>query len=164
MENSNYIFTSKNIIFKQVSKDYISDYLLMINDIEIASKISKNICTYTYEDEVKWVEEKIKENDLVFTMVEKSTGDFIGNIEIMKVINKVGEIGISLAKSKQNKGYGSEAISSLMEYGKTTLGINSFELNVYVTNPRAIRCYEKVGFIKSGEGKNKESIHMTCIM
>lgn len=41
-------------------------------------------------------------------MLEKTTGEYIGNIEIMKIENNIGELGISITALKQDKHYGTE--------------------------------------------------------
>ena len=85
-------------------------------------------------------------------MIEKATGEYIGNVEIMRINNGVGEIGITITPKQQNKHYGTEAMKAIMKYGYNKLNLDGFELNVYSTNPRAIRCYENVGFQKDGVG------------
>lgn len=47
-----------------------------------------------------------------------------------------------------------------MDYGYNILNLDGFELNVYKTNPKAIHCYEKVGFVPDGTGKTEEDMHM----
>ena len=154
------VFESENIQFVKLNEKLINDYLIMVNDPNVANKISHNIRTYTYEDELNWLRSKIEKEALIFSMLEKSTGDFIGNIEIMRINNNIGELGISITPEKQNKHYGTESIKSLLKFAFDKLGLDGMELNVYSTNPKAIHCYEKVGFIIDGPGKKDGDIHM----
>lgn len=160
MEKYNIIFESDNIYYIKVTELLINDYLTMINDPEVQKGISHKVRTITYEQECEWVKKQIEENALIFSMIEKSTGDYIGNIEIMPIDNNIGEIGISITANKQDRHYGTEAMKRIIEYGYNDLKLDGFELNVYRTNPRAIRCYEKVGFVNAGVGKTEEDIHM----
>ena len=161
MNDYEIVFESENIYYVKVNEKLIDDYLEMINDPEIASKISHNVRTYTHEGELKWINEKLQSNALVFSMIDKKTGEYIGNIEIMHINeNNVGEIGISITAKKQNQHYGTEAMKAIIKYGYEEIGLTGLELNVYKTNPRAIHCYEKVGFVKVGVGKTEEDIHM----
>jgi len=160
MNNYEMIFESENIIYIKLSEDLINEYLLMVNDIEVAKQISHNIKTYTYEDEIAWVKSKLEENAICYSMIEKKTGAYIGNIEIMNIKNNICELGICITPKMQNKHYGTESIKAILDYGYNTLKLSSFELNVYKTNERAIHCYEKVGFIKQGLGKTEEDIKM----
>ena len=74
-------------------------------------------------------------------MIEKSTGEYIGNIEIMEIKNNIGELGISITALKQDRHFGTEAIKALLKYAYEELNLDGMELNVYATNPRAIHCY-----------------------
>lgn len=167
MEETNFInqkyeivFESENIYYVKLDEKLVNDYLIMVNDPNVANKISHKIRTFTYEQELNWLKSKLEENALCFSMLEKSTGEYIGNIEIMEIENNIVELGISITASKQDKHYGTESIKALLKYAYEELNLDGMELNVYATNPRAIHCYEKVGFIRDGIGKNEEDIHM----
>ena len=45
------VFESERIYYTKITKELIDDYLNMINDKEVANKISHNPKTFTYEDE-----------------------------------------------------------------------------------------------------------------
>ena len=160
MKNYEQVFESTNIYYVKLTTDLIDEYLKMVNDPDIASKITHNPKTYTYEDELNWIKDKIENKANIFSMIEKETGDYIGNVEIMEVKNDVAEVGICITANKQNKHLGREALTALIKYGKEKLYIKGFDLNVYKTNVRAVRCYEKAGFIADGEGKTSEDLHM----
>ncbi len=154
------VFESDNIYYVKLDEKLVNDYLAMVNDPNVANKISHKIRTYTYEQELEWVKSKLEENAICFSMIEKTTGEYIGNIEIMEIKDNIGELGISITASKQDKHYGTESIKALIKYAYEELNLDGMELNVYATNPRAIHCYEKVGFTKDGIGKTKEDVHM----
>ena len=132
----------------------------MVNDPEVQKGISHKAKIYTYEQELEWVKEKLKEDATIFSMIEKETNEYIGNVEIMNITENVGEIGIAITPLKQNKHYGQEAMKSIINYALNIMNLENVDLNVYKTNPRAIHCYEKVGFIRDGVGKTEEDIHM----
>lgn len=56
------------------------------------------------------------------------------------------------------KGYGEDALRTLLDYGFHILNLNSIELVVHEDNVRARRCYEKLGFQVSGR-KREARIH-----
>ena len=49
-------------------------------------------------------------------------------------------------KDYWGKGYGEDALGALLGYGFHIVNLNSVELVVHDDNPRAQRCYEKLGF------------------
>lgn len=152
------IFESDKIYFVKVSEIYINDYLNMINDPDVVKFISHNPDRrFTYEQEVEWVNEKLKNNNIVFSMIEKGTNKFIGNIEIMRIENSVGYLGISITKSMQNKHYGNEGIKAFINYILGHYNLENVALEVFSNNQRAIHCYENVGFeIIDGPSDEKE--------
>ncbi len=61
------------------------------------------------------------------------------------------EVGILIGeKSYWGQGYGSEAMRLMLKHAFDTLNLNRVFLRVYAHNPRAIRAYEKVGFVHEG--------------
>ena len=155
------LFESDRIYFTKLNEKLVQDYLDMVNDIEVQKYISHNRKIYELNGELDWIKSKLEENAIIFSMIEKETNEFIGNIEIMEIKDNIGEIGIAITPKKQDKHYGQEAIKRFIEYAFNDLNLSGLELNVYNFNPRGIRCYEKVGFIKDGTGKTEEDIHMS---
>lgn len=160
MDKYEIIFESENILYIKINESLINDYLIMVNNPEVQKGISRKEKIYTYEQELEWVKEKLNEDATIFSMIEKETNEYIGNVEIMKIIENVGEIEITITPLKQNKHYGQEAMKSIINYALNIMNLENVDLNVYKTNPRAINCYEKVGFIRDGVGKTEEDIHM----
>jgi len=71
--------------------------------------------------------------------------------------NRSAEFGIMIGdKNYWNKGYGTEAVRLLVQHGFNTLNLNRIYLRVLENNPRAIRSYEKVGFIHEGRQRQAE--------
>ncbi len=141
------IFESENISFVRVTESLVKDYLTMVNDIENVGRfIGRRLEPISEEKEIKWVREKQAEQSVLFSMLEKKTGAFIGNIELMDVADGAGELGIAITAAMQEKGYGTEAIPAMVQYGMETLGLLRIFLKVYPDNARAIHVYEKCGF------------------
>lgn len=147
MTKTNQVFESNRISFVEVSECLVHDYLDMVNDYENVNRyIGGKHKTIMEEQERAWVQEKLEEKALVFSMLEKKTGEFIGNIELMDVNNSVGELGIAITAVKQNAGYGTEAVLAITEYGLRQLGLNRVFLRTNPHNSRAIHVYQRCGF------------------
>ena len=141
------VFTSENISFVRVSEKLLPDYLAMVNDIEhVARFIGARRDPIPEEKERRWVQKKLAEGAALFSMLEKDTGAFIGNIELMDIADGAGELGIAVTAAMQDKGYGTEAVRAMVDYGMDTLGLRRVFLKVFPDNARAIRVYEKCGF------------------
>ena len=143
----NVVFESENILYVQPSFDLIPDYLEMVNDIEhVARFIGERREPYTEEEERSYMQKKLDQKAEMFSMLEKSTRRFIGNLEFMNRKDDEAEWGIVMTYRMQDKGYGTEALKRSVEYGFAELGLRRIYLAVYANNPRAIHVYEKCGF------------------
>lgn len=141
------IFESENIRYVEVTEELIPDYLTMVNDIEHVDRfIGGPHEPYTAEQEAEWVQEQLREKNPVFSMIEKKSGRFIGGVELMNITGSAGELGIAVTASMQEKGYGTEAVKAITNYGMETLGLNRVCLRTNLDNDRAIHVYEKCGF------------------
>lgn len=141
------LFESDNIIFVEVSELLIDEYLIMINDYENVNRfIGSTRNVYTKQQEIKWVHDKLDEKAPVFSMIEKTSGCFIGNIELMDPTDSEGELGIAITAKKQNLGYGTEAILAMIDYGIHKMGLKRIRLRTRPFNSRAIHVYNKCGF------------------
>ena len=141
------IFESERIIYVRPSFDLVPDYLEMVNDIEhVARFIGERREPYTEEEERDYIKDKMDKDATMFSMLEKGTNKFIGNIEFFNRMDDEAEWGIVMTASMQNKGYGKEALRRSIEYGFDELGLSRIYLTVYADNPRAIHVYEQCGF------------------
>ena len=140
------IFTSERIDFVPVSEALVPDYLAMINDRERVGRFIGRTEPITAEQDRRWVQKKLAEKAPVFSMVDRATGAFIGNIELMDVADGAGELGVAITAAMQEQGYGSEAIPAFVRYAMDELGLSRVYLKAFPFNARAIHVYEKCGF------------------
>jgi len=153
------VFESDRIEFVKVDESLVGDYLTMVNDIErVGRLIGRRTEPIPPEKELRWVRSKREENAPIWSMIEKTSGAFIGNIELMDVHDGEGELGIAITAEKQDRGFGKEAIPAALGYAKTTLGLKRVFLKVYPDNPRAFHVYEVCGFREYD--RNDEDIFM----
>ena len=90
--------------------------------------------------------------------VDEADGRYVGSIRLHRINwedrNAALAIGIFDRRFWSN-GYGSEAIRLLLGYAFETLSLHRVSLRVLEYNLRAIRAYEKCGFVR--EGVERES-------
>ena len=141
------VFESANIRFAWPNEQLVPDYLAMVNDQDHVGRfIGPRRDPIPEEKERQWVLKKLAENAPIFSMLEKNTGAFIGNIEFMDVAEGAAELGVAITAAMQDRGYGSEAIPAMVQYGMDTLGLHRVWLKAFPFNARAIHVYEKCGF------------------
>jgi len=85
--------------------------------------------------------------------VPKST--IIGYAGFTKIhpVNRTAEFGIYLAPEYQGKGFGKDALLTLLRYGFHELNLNHIWAEVYDDNA-ALEVYKHVGFMVEGEMRN----------
>jgi RimJ/RimL family protein N-acetyltransferase len=70
---------------------------------------------------------------------------------------------IKLLPEFWSKGYGTFAVTHLLNYAFRDLNLNRVYLYVFENNERAIRLYRKVGFVREGLMRQSEYINGTYI-
>ena len=65
--------------------------------------------------------------------------------------NRFAEVGIHIGeKDFWDQGFGSKAMKLLLKHGFESLNLHRIWLRVFNDNQRAIRSYEKTGFVQEG--------------
>jgi len=108
-----------------------------IGDVDIfIGKISKNI-----NEPHTWFQ---------FVIIEKETQKIVGDLGIhfFDSENKQVEIGCTLNKAFQNKGYATEAIKSIIDYSFKELNKHRIITSIDPDNINSIRLVERIGFRK----------------
>lgn len=142
----------QRVILAPLKREYIDKFLEWLNDPEITQHLM-GYRPLTRDMEENWFESlQQRDEDIIFAILINQT-QLIGNCSIMNIIwkDRVGTCGIFIGdKKEQGKGYGTEAMKILIEYGFNTLNLNRLDLKVNDFNLRAIKCYQKLGFIEEG--------------
>lgn len=127
--------------------EWITDRNLMIHNAPYFP-VSEN-------DHETWVEKMMsKRSDIVLFVIEElSTRQAIGTCQLLNInwIHRSAELQIRIGnEAYQSKGFGSEAVKLLCEFGFLDLNLHRVYLHVFASNERAIRSYEKCGFQNEG--------------
>ena len=123
-----------------------------LNDPKITKYLSVHNSLVSLSGEKAYIEEFSK-REFHLSIIKKENDTVIGNIALDKLDYKNGsaELGIFIGDEENlGKGYGSEAISLLTNYGFKELRLHTIYLKVLSNNPRAIKAYEKCGFKECG--------------
>ena len=107
----------------------------------------------TRDEELEWVKRTIASPDRVYSVFSTDGDRYLGQVGIHQIHNrsKVGRLGAVIAtKSEMGKGYGSAAISAVMDRAFGEHGLHKLWLMVFRSNERGQRLYKKRGFVEEG--------------
>lgn len=131
-----------------------------VNDPELKYLLTPGIpFPLTEDDEKKFIESISAFKDNYSFAIETIEGAYIGGCGINTVDwkNSTCIIGIFIGdKEYWGKGYGSDAMRLLIRFIFEEMNLNRIQLNVYDFNKRAIKSYEKCGFVE--EGRLRQSL------
>ena len=91
-----------------------------------------------------------------WAIVDIASGDHLGEV----VLNELDEDNasmnyrVALMPGHLSRGYGTEATTVMLDFAFGPLGLHRVSLDVYSFNPRALRSYEKVGFVVEGRQRH----------
>jgi len=137
-------------------REDIPCFAAWLNDPEVRAGLLLYLPFSVAEEEV-WFENMLKrptaEHPMVIEIQHDDSWKMVGNCGIAEIDWRCrsAELGIVIGeKSFWNQSIGTTAMRLLVNHCFLTLNLNRVHLQVYENNPRAIRCYEKVGFVHEG--------------
>jgi RimJ/RimL family protein N-acetyltransferase len=145
-----------------VEREDLPLFVEWLNDPEVRHGLSLYVPLSMAEEE-GWFENVLKgpidERPLVIEIQDDGAWRMIGNsgFHNLEWRNRSAELGIFIGdKSCWDQGYGTEVIRLLLRHGFSTLNLHRIYLRVFEDNPRAIRAYEKAGFVHEGRQRQAE--------
>lgn len=128
-----------------------------VNDPEQKTLTGTLFPVSEYEHE-KWIlSRNTSDRDKMFIILDRDTKEKVGSIGIKNIdyINSNAELYIRISsKFTGTKGYGTSAINSLVNFCFNRMNLHKIYLQVFESNDRAVKCYQKCGF--RIEGKLRE--------
>jgi RimJ/RimL family protein N-acetyltransferase len=153
----------KRVRLRSAERSDLDKFVEWINDPEVTEGLTLFL-PMSSVDEEKWFDNAMQrpqeEKPLVVDMKDGADWRIIGNSSFFDFdwVARSAEVGIMLGdKTIWNQGYGTEVMILLLRHGFETLNLNRVFLRVYSKNKRAIRTYEKAGFVH--EGRMRQAVY-----
>jgi RimJ/RimL family protein N-acetyltransferase len=86
----------------------------------------------------------------------------IGEVMLVDLdrVNGSAQLGIFIGEAREwGKGYGTDAVNAIVDFGFAELRLERIWLNVWTENPRAGRAYQKAGFVHEGTVRHDRFEH-----
>ena len=115
---------------------------------------------YAVEEMQAKFDELAKQDDLVRFVIEVD-GEVVGDcsLHFIDKHNRTCDVGIALGKPYWNKGYGQDALKTLVEYAFKHHNMHRVGLEVLADDARAVGCYRKVGFVEEGRLRRRDWVN-----
>ena len=148
----------------------------LINDPQITETIGAYSLIYpvSIDEERKWIlqtQSRTDEKHMIIEMIKNHSPIGIITLKNIDKRNASAHLGLLIGQEYWDKGYGTEAIIELLETAFEKMNMRRIWLRVDEENARAIRCYEKCGFVFEGvlrqdhikDGEWKSSLIMSIL-
>lgn len=147
---------TERLILDQIKPSDIPNIVAYAGNPNITETTRTMPHPYFDEDAIAWMNmanNGFKEGDLyIFAIRQKETLNFIGGIGLtLDIDNNRAELGYWLAEPFWNKGYTTEAVQCILEFGFKTLNLNKITAVYLTTNEASGKVMIKNGMIKEGE-------------
>lgn len=128
------------------------------SDPQVTQFLGRN-APVTLAEEERWFRDYSRRSDEQIFAIEID-GRHVGNLGLHKVdrVHRKADLGIVIGETAYwSHGYGTDALRTVLQYGFGHLGLNKVSLEVLEDNLRAIRSYDKCGFVR--EGVHREDVY-----
>jgi diamine N-acetyltransferase len=150
-------YYGEKIRLRAIEREDLPRYVEWFADSAVSENLASQLpMSLTHEE--RWYEEILKhpvEEQPLAIDLKRSRGkwEHIGGAgyHFLDQRNRLAECGLFIGPRRcWSRGYGRDALLTLLRYGFETLNLNRVQLQVMEFNRRAIRLYEKVGFVREG--------------
>ena len=164
------------VVLRTPKWEDLDDFLELINSLVDEKAEITRTEKVSREEEIDWLSKVLSrlEKDETFYLVAEVGGKVVAVSEISKrsgYEKHVGVIGIAIRNEFRDLGIGTEMMKTLVMQAQE-MDLNVLTLTAFASNKRAIRVYEKAGFLQTGrvpkkhfkEGKYIDEIIMTKLL
>lgn len=145
----------ERIYLRAVDKDDVERCQRWLNDDEVTRTLITGRYPISRVMQEQWIEKVNSGSEANATMAIclNDNDVHIGNCGLHDIaaVDRHAELGIVIGERTQhNKGYASEAVALLLQYGFDKLNLHRIKLTVLDINSAAQRDYGKLGFVEEG--------------
>jgi RimJ/RimL family protein N-acetyltransferase len=161
-----------SVYLRALERDDVARMHAWFNDPEVRSFLDAYY-PISLDAEAAWYEslQRPGSKDRVYGIVERESGTHIGNVGLHNIDwpSSAAEVGIVIGDKRYwSKGLGTEAMVAILRFAFATMNLRRIYLKVYAYNTRAIRSYEKAGFVREAmlrdDVYSEGSYHDTIVM
>ncbi|WP_181350417.1 GNAT family N-acetyltransferase [Thalassobacillus sp. CUG 92003] len=155
------MFETERMYLRKMTEEDITLYHKWRNDMDVMQSTNPNLDIYHLEETKRFVKHVMLGADTSKSYIihEKESYAPIGITSLINIDhkNRNAECIIDIGeKDYWGQGYGSEAMTLLLDYAFYEMNLHRVALRVFSFNDKAINLYEKLGF--KHEGRARQSL------
>jgi [ribosomal protein S5]-alanine N-acetyltransferase len=155
----NEFLTGKQILLKEMTSEDLEKFVQIESETSTLLLANDDIpFPSTFDDHRKFFEGiSGKKEEFIFGIFERASMELIGSCGVYAVNwkNSTCQVGIAIGEKWHGKGFGTDAMQTLISFIFNYIHINKIKLQVFSFNQSAIRSYEKCGFVQEGILRNE---------
>ena len=151
----NPVIRGEQVYLRPAERTDLPDFVRWFADAETTRHLALR-APFSLAMEEKWFDATVErqgKTDYFFVICLLADGRAIGTAGLhgLDLDNGHAEFGISIGEaSERNRGFGTDALNAICDFGFGHLRLERIELYVYQDNAAAIRSYLKAGFREEG--------------
>lgn len=148
-------FTSERLIFRTLTKEDVSEeYVAWLNDPEVNQFLETRFSMQNLETCEQFVMQMQNDSaSFLFGIFNKELDKHMGNIKLGFINVRHSSCQLSLfigEKSQWGKGFATESIQAVTQWGFNELGLKRIEAGCYDNNMGSLRAFLKAGYAVEG--------------
>jgi RimJ/RimL family protein N-acetyltransferase len=149
------IIRGEHVYLRPAERADLPTFIRWLNDAQVAENLAVR-APMSLAMEEGWFDAMVEaqgKTDYHFVICLRVDDTPIGTIGLhaLDFLNGTADFGIAIGeKDRQNRGYGTDALRAICDFGFGELRLERIGLDVYDGNDRAARAYEKAGFVHEG--------------
>lgn len=144
----------KSVRLRPWREDDIEKITQLRNDVNLQSQLLARARGSNVDQTRQWLQQRSSNSsNLIFIVADIDKDYPVGYIQFVDIepIDQTAKLGICLSPDIHGKGVGNEVLLLVFKYLYNCLALRKVILEVREDNERAIKCYEKVGFVCCGK-------------
>ena len=144
-----------NLILRPITLKDLPDYYELCSDEEVMR--TWGTPHHRSLDDTRrlifFLQESYRAEQMVrWAITEKGSDEMVGDVGFWRFVKERcrAEIGAKLKPKYWNRGFMSDGLSAVIQFGFEKMGLHTVEANVDPLNRAALRLVEKVGFVREG--------------